>query len=81
MLSEPILASFTWSAKRIGNLGYVLEERPDGSRHEFGPMPSHVVPSFIHARRIVIGERLRFKGFIKNDDDLVVDWSFLDDKS
>lgn len=46
--------SVTWSSKRIGNEGWVLEERSDGSRTEFGPMPAHIVPAFIAGRRRII---------------------------
>lgn len=47
--------SFTWSTRREGNNGFVLEECiEDGDRiyrKEFGPMPPHIVPTFVRARR------------------------------
>lgn len=47
--------SFTWSTRREGNNGFVLEECwMDGMleyRKEFGPMPPHIVPTFARARR------------------------------
>lgn len=46
--------SVVWSTKRIGNEGFVLEERSDGTRHEFGPMPAHIVPAFVEGRRKII---------------------------
>lgn len=45
-------ASITWSTRREGNSGYVLETYPDGSSREFGPMPTQTVLPFVHARRI-----------------------------
>lgn len=50
-MTSTLKASFSWAARREGNLGYILETRPDGSTHEFGPMPAHAVPAFIDARR------------------------------
>lgn len=51
--------SFTWSARRDGNSGFVLEEaiHRDGSleyRFEYGPMPPHIVPQFIKSRRRIV---------------------------
>lgn len=46
--------SFTWSARREGNSGYVLEQSSSGLKREYGPMPSHVVPAFVEARRRVV---------------------------
>ena len=43
--------SFTWSTRRQGNEGFVLEQSSMGHAREFGPMPSHVVPAFVQARR------------------------------
>lgn len=54
-------ASFSWSARRDGNLGFVLETHPDGSSHEF-VMPSHLVPSFVRARRTLIDFKMKSVG-------------------
>lgn len=43
--------SFTWSLRRDGNDGYVLEQCGPRYRIEFGPMPPHAVPAFAEARR------------------------------
>lgn len=45
---------FTWSLRRSGNDGYVLEECGPHWRHEFGPMPPHAVRAFAEARRRLI---------------------------
>ena len=50
----PVKLSVTWSTKRIGNEGWVLEEHSDGTREEFGPMPAHIVPAFVNGRRQII---------------------------
>lgn len=47
----PRRLTFTWSTRRDGNDGYVLEQCGPRYRHEFGPMPPHAVPSFAVARR------------------------------
>lgn len=73
-----IRASFSWSARREGNSGYVLETRPDGSHHEFGPMPSHIVPAFLAARRRVVELKCCEHGFAPvSDPEEQIDWSFL----
>lgn len=46
--------TFTWSTRRDGNDGYVLEQCGPHWRKEFGPMPPHAVPSFAEARRRLI---------------------------
>ena len=43
--------SFTWATRREGNSGFVLETGAKGHRIEFGPMPPHIVPAFVQARR------------------------------
>lgn len=53
--------SFTWSARREGNLGWVLESCGPYF-NEFGPMPSHVVPAFIQARHRLIAMRMEEYG-------------------
>lgn len=42
--------TFTWSTRRDGNNGYVLEQCGRYS-HEYGPMPPHAVPAFAEGRR------------------------------
>lgn len=49
--------SFTWSTRRDGNAGFVLEQSSTGQAREFGPMPAHIVPAFVQARRKVIEMR------------------------
>ena len=56
----------TWATRREGNSGYVLESRSDGSRAEFGPMPAHTVPAFVHARRTLINAQMRDMGAAKH---------------
>lgn len=50
--------SFSWSTRRDGNDGFVLEickGDPDlAYQREFGPMPPHIVPAFVHARRRIV---------------------------
>lgn len=46
--------SFTWSTRREGNSGYVLEEGPDRHHIEYGPMPANVVPAFVEGRRRIV---------------------------
>lgn len=50
--------SFTWSTRREGNVGYVLEESSSGLKREYGPMPSHVVPAFVQGRRTIVATML-----------------------
>lgn len=45
--------TFTWSTRRDGNDGYVLEQCGT-YRREFGPMPPHAVPAYAEARRRLI---------------------------
>lgn len=53
-----VSGSVTWSARREANDGYVLEEYHDGEHKgrkiEYGPMPPHIVPAFITARRRIV---------------------------
>lgn len=60
--------SFTWGARREGNFGFVLETRPDGSRHEFGPMPAHITLAFIAARRTYVEHKMRGIGATRIED-------------
>jgi len=57
--------SYTWAARREGNLGYVLETCTEAGeiiyRKEI-EMRANVVPSFIEARRRVIAMRMEEKG-------------------
>lgn len=46
--------SFTWATRRIGNQGFVLESRPNGTHETYGPMPCSVVEPFITSRRSLI---------------------------
>ena len=48
--------SFQWSTRREANDGYVLEEHIDSYGDvvwscEFGPMPCHIVLTYVNARR------------------------------
>jgi len=54
--------SFSWSTRREGNDGYVLEVSSTGLRHEFGPMPAHIVPAFVAGRRKIVTLRARLVG-------------------
>lgn len=60
--------SFTWSTRREGNSGYVLETHPDGSDVEFGPMPAHVVPHFVNARRRYVHHMMQKVGATLTED-------------
>lgn len=55
--------SVTWSTRREGNSGFVLELHPDGSHIEFGPMPTHVVLAFVAARRNLLTHKLKEIGY------------------
>lgn len=46
--------SWSWSTRREGNDGFVLEQRSDGLATEYGPMPAHIVPAFVEGRRRII---------------------------
>lgn len=61
--------SIEWSTRRDGNSGYVLEQRSDGSNTEFGPMPAHVVPAFVEARRRVIAMMMEREGHTHVDEE------------
>jgi hypothetical protein len=62
--------SITWSTRREGNLGYVLEQYSDGTQREFGPMAAHIVPGFVTARRRLMALRMERRGhlFVKYTD-------------
>lgn len=62
--------SISWSARREGNDGYVLETYSDGETpQEFGPMPANNVPAFIEARRKLVAIRAEKMGFTKVSSD------------
>lgn len=50
--------SFTWSTRRDGNDGYVLEECL-AWRKEFGPMPPHTVLAFVASRRRLVAMKMQ----------------------
>jgi hypothetical protein len=65
--------SITWSTRREGNDGYVLEQYGDGTYREFGPMPAHIVPQFLMGRRRLMAYRMNRRGhafvrFLDEDD-------------
>lgn len=70
--------SFTWATRREGNNGFVLETSSTGTRREFGPMPAHIVPAFVHARRRLVALRASEAGF---DADLEADFEYLHDSA
>jgi len=72
-------ASFTWSARREGNLGVVRETRPDGSRHDW-TMPSQLVPHFIRARRQFIYHIMETKAGAQLLANVEQDWTFMEGK-
>jgi hypothetical protein len=62
-MTAPIRLSFSWSTRREGNDGYVLEQCPtDGYRKEFGPIPAHTVPAFVIGRRRIIAMLMKRRG-------------------
>jgi len=63
-VSLPTLASFTWSTRRDGNAGFVLE-RCEGTQwiKEFGPMPAHITLAFVESRRRLIAMNMEAEGF------------------
>lgn len=68
--------SFSWSARRVGNNGFVLESTSDGSHEkEFGPMPAYAVPSFIYGRRKLVEAAMKDLGHTKQSSP--IDWSIL----
>ncbi len=71
--------TFTWSARRDGNDGFVLEECAEiGHKIEYGPMPAHVVMAFINARRKLVSEAATHFGATKQFEPPVADnWSDL----
>lgn len=66
--------SFTWSTRREGNNGFVLETSSTGAKREFGPMPAHVVPAFVHARRNIVAAKAIAEGALPAVED---DFSYL----
>jgi hypothetical protein len=58
----PPRVSFTWSTRRDGNDGYVLETGPEGHRAEYGPMPPHIVPAFVQGRRRIVAMQAQRHG-------------------
>lgn len=54
--------SITWSSRREGNDGYVLEQYSDGTYREFGPMPAHLVSQFVMGRRRLFAFRMEQRG-------------------
>lgn len=67
--------SFTWSTRRDGNQGYVLEEGPNGHAIEFGPMPAHIVPAFAAARQTLVAMKAQKFGAAYVDNE--VDYTYL----
>ena len=68
--------SFEWSARREGNSGFVRETRPDGSTQDYGPLPAHIVPAFIAARRHYVHFAMTRRGFDLTQNP-PPDWRFL----
>lgn len=68
-------ASFSWSTRREGNIGYVLEERPNGDTQTFA-MPSHLVPLWLAARRKLIATAMLDLGATPSTEPLE-DYSYL----
>lgn len=74
--------SFTWSTRRDGNDGYVLEEYTDKYgdvvRRTETKMPAHLVPAYCEARRRVVAMAAE-----QNDASYVdaeVDYTYMLDK-
>lgn len=67
--------SFTWSTRREGNNGFVLEKPEHGPGVEFGPMPPHIVPAFVEARRRYIAMRASEEGasYVEDDFEFLID--------
>lgn len=72
--------SFTWSTRRDGNSGYVKETvtGPDPYEREFGPMPAHIVPAFVAARRRLVAFQAQLHGALYVSEALP-DYSYLTD--
>lgn len=71
--------TFSWATRRDGNSGFVLEECPEADhRVEYGPMPAHVVPAFINARRKLVASAASRFGATKTFEPLpATDWKEL----
>jgi len=69
--------SFSWSTRREGNSGFVLETGPQGHRAEFGPMPAHIVPAFVQSRRRIVALQAAWAGALYVDPGPIPDYSFL----
>lgn len=67
--------NFSWSTRREGNIGYVLETRPNGDTQTFA-MPSHLVPLWLTARRKLIATAMLDLGATPADAPLE-DYSYL----
>ena len=63
-MSEAEKVSITWSARREGNDGWVLESYSVEGQppKEFGPMRANIVPAFIAARRMMYQRRMEERG-------------------
>jgi hypothetical protein len=63
--------SFTWSARRDVNDGYVLEQGPNGHSIEFGPMPCNIVTAFVEGRRRIVAMQAEKHGasYVDNETD------------
>jgi len=53
--------TFTWSTRRDGNSGYVLEQGTNKfgdllHSREYGPMPCHIVLAFVEGRRRIVAQ-------------------------
>lgn len=72
------MSDFTWSTRREGNSGFVLETHPDGSSIEFGPLPCSSVIRFLQARRQLVAFMMRKKGL---DTKSVPNFDFLQQRT
>lgn len=50
-------AEFRWELIREGNVGIVIEHRPDGSRGQWR-VPAQLVPAFVRARRTLMHHKM-----------------------
>lgn len=58
----PRRLEFTWSTRRDGNDGWVLEECGELWRREFGPFPPHAVEAWVTGRRRYVAMLMRRLG-------------------
>lgn len=65
--------SISWSARREGNEGWVLEtyEGTDQRPREFGPMRANIVPAFIESRRKMFAMRMERRGHKQISEDTI----------